>query len=405
MTPKPFFINVNLADITAKGNVYNSFDFEIVQEMYDTVDTNGVPIVYNFMYKYILQCDQNKLPVVFSPDPAISASTIAANAEKHMYTKINGDNPEYYSNLKIIYLTATTHILNNYDKITVENLSNSVVSNLLCQINNGFTYTKHKLALQGDQFIVIGLNDNIIDDDSLQTLDNYGITYLTLSQMRKKTINSIVQTINSLLIGCPVHVVFDMSVLSMNVAPCVTRFVKNKTNTDGLVINEIIELLKNISNENLIGIDITGYDFRINNTDRMFRITCEAAKLPLIHLLKMQDKKINVFTEDSKFLIFRPIDQEDSNDVMWYILRNVSLDLREQLIAKLDIDEIYPLKYKDDDGEIENVYVSTTTINEQQQKTYYDETLDIFDCVLDPDEKIDMTFEMLNTANNSIIID
>ena len=46
---KPFFINVEFPGITGKNIVYNKFDYEIIESMYETYSDEGFPIVYNFM--------------------------------------------------------------------------------------------------------------------------------------------------------------------------------------------------------------------------------------------------------------------------------------------------------------------------------------------------------------------
>ncbi len=109
---KLHLINVNFPQITAKHHIYNKFDYELSDLLYDNCTENGIPVVYNFLYKYIKNLSKDKLVVTLSPDPAISASTTCAIAEKYMTieTDPTSKTPKYASNLKVIYFTSTPHL-------------------------------------------------------------------------------------------------------------------------------------------------------------------------------------------------------------------------------------------------------------------------------------------------------
>ena len=407
-----FFINVAFPSITAKGHIYNKFDMEISEEMYNKKDTLGVPIIYNYLYKYTKELSKDKIIITMSPDPAIVASTIAGSAEKYMnITPLNNcdvgkyaDAVKYSSSLKIIYITPTSHLSNDCKTITVENLSNAVIANLT---DNSTTFTKHNLALTHNQFILIGINDKLISDIDVDILNKTDITYFTMKQLRTKGINNIISYINNIINDDPVHIVFDMSVLSHDVCPCVTRFLKetdqeyiNTAIQNGFNIRELEELLVKLPKK-IVGLDIIGFDLRGDTLDKSYRIACEIARMPLKHILNITEKKINIFNEHSKFVIWRPLDQENKLDIGWYILRGTSLDMRESIIKQL-IDE-------DNDDHIitleidnEDILISSTTMFEQQEKSYY-ATSSLFDCTLFPEEKIDMVFELLNSVDNKII--
>ena len=406
MSKTPFLININFAQITAKGNICNKFDYDVIESMYETYDEDNNPIVYNFLYKYLLQLSKDKISVVFSPDPAISASSIAANAEKYMYIQPNGNNAKYLSNLKIIYLTSTPHLLTDYDDVNVENFSHSIISNLVC--SDDITFTKHKLALESSQFILIGINDNIINELQREQLNNSNVTYFTLDQVRKKGIKNVFNSVKDIIGDDPVHIIFDLSATAYETAPCVTRFLDLKTSTsklNGFSTDELQKIFTQMPKNNIVGLDITGYDFRINDKERAHRITCEIAKLPLAYLLKIKEKKINVFNENSSILIWRPTDKVSEDDIGWFILRGVSLEIREQLISALTNDKIITFSIEDDNGEEQEVLISTTTMAEQETKIYGDESLGTLDCVLFCEEKVNMMFELLNTDENSLISD
>lgn len=403
MTKTPFTVNVNFAQITAKAHIYNTFDYEICEKLYEKNDEQNYPIVYNFLYKYLGILAKDKLPIIFSPDPAISASSIAANAEKYMSAQMEKDVVNYTSNLKIIYFTATPHLLEKYEHANVENFTNGIISNLICTEEN--TFTKHNLALNSNQFILIGINEDLTDPIQMEKLNKLDITYFTLKQMRKKGLVQIMELVKQLVSDNPIHVVFDMSVASIETAPCVTRFIdadKKEFCLSGFNGDEIITCMKNISCENVVGLDITGYDFRVETNEIIYRVTCEVAKLPLIHILGIKEKKINIFNENSKTLIWRPVDQVSHSDVGWFILRGVSNELREEIMKSIPDDTIIIFTLDDDDGNEMDAYISTTTMAEQEEKTYYDQTHEITDCVLFYEEKVHLMFEMLNTPQNNI---
>ena len=168
-------------------------------------------------------------------------------------------------------------------------------------------------------------------------------------------------------------------------------------------ISELRELFLSIDKTNLVGIDITGFDFRIESKERAYRISCEAAKIPLYTILGMKEKKINIFNESSKFLIFRPLEQLSVMDLGWFILKGTSLELREEIIKCISDDTIQSLDI-DLDGKHETVMITTTTMSEQEQLSFYDPNLKISDGVLFPAQKLYMAFELLNTPENSLLI-
>lgn len=423
MSKDKFIIDVDSSQNTAKNHIINKIDYTVVNDMYDNYDENGIPIIYNFLYKYIKNLSKDKIGVTLSADPCVSASTIAGNAEKYMYSYENESNVKYSSNLKILYFTSTPHIcniLNNNEELSVKQLSNSILSDLMCtlefhSLNDGsddkfiesISFTKHDLVLSSEQFILIGINDDLLTDIDKELLQSKNITYFTLSQLRKKGFKNILEYVNENFSDNPMHVVFDMSVMNPNYCPCVTRFFEimtDLTKIDGMSITELEESLQIINKKNIVGLDITGYDLRTDDTNRAYRITCEIAKIVLKYLLDISDKKINVFTENSRFLIWRPSEQLSKTDVGWFILRGMSLDLREELLKKIDSDDILYFAVDDDDGDEQTIYLSSTTMYEQEQKTYYTAE-NITDHVLFPEEKVHMMFELLNTPENTLLSD
>lgn len=408
MEKNNYFINVNFNRMSGLNHIFNKFDYEVIEEMYKNCDEQGIPLTYDFMYKFISLLPKNKVVVTISPDPAITASTIAGMSEKYMYGQVEG-NSRNTPNLKIIYLTATPHLLGNYKEITIENFTNSIVSNLIGKSN--FSFVKNKLLLNPEQFFILGINDNLLEDDQKEELDNSEISYFTMSQIRKKGIFNVMDYINEKIGNDPVMIIYDMSCASHSTAPCVTRFLRegirtNVKDLNGFTNEELLKIFNKINTENLVGLDITSFDFRIDDKEIGYRITCESAKLAL-SLLRIKEKKINIFNEHSRFLIHRPIEQINEKDKGWYILRGVPLDLRESIMKKLNNDTITSLNIDiEGDGNEETVLIATTTIFEQEKFSYLnnEDKLKITDCVLFPVEKTSMMFELLNTNENSLHI-
>lgn len=398
------FINVKLQQITAKKHIKDDFDYEISELFYEKTSEAGVPIVYNFLYKYILQnVPKNNRVITMSPDPLISASTIVGLAEKYMYTEVENNNLTFKSNLKVVYFTAQPHLSEETNDVNFESLSRMILSNAICSTES--TITGHQLSLSPDQFVLVGLNINIIDEVQKAELAKSEVKHYTLQQIRKKKIRNIMRAVNNFVGDNPVHIIFDMACMAFDIAPCVTRFVDNEKHKkiDGFTMNEIEEAMDMINKTNLVGFDITGYDLRIERSERAFRVTCEIPRRLLKTVLGLNEKKLNIFNEHSKFLIWRPIEQEEEDDIGWFILRNVPLETREKLIEHIG-DRIISFEVEDDNGEPLDSYVTVTTIADQQQMTY-GMVGSIFDCALFPGQKVSAMFELLNTTENQLLTD
>lgn len=401
MNSNPFLINVELLDITGKGHIYNKFNYETEKTLYEQTNEDGIPIIYNFMYKYIKQLSLKQPIITFSPDKAISGSSIAGLGEKYMFRESIENNIIFKSKLKIIYLTPRSHLNANLEPINIETCTNSIISNLMFNVKA--TYTNHHLVFSPEQFIMIGINENLLEDIEMENLVNSDIMFFTLNRIEKIGLPNIIKAIKDICDDLPVHIVFDMSVMDIKYAPCVTRNIKEKDENKfiGLTLTHLDTLLTEFSKLNIVGLDITGYDIRPNNLDSndiAHRITCETARLPLIKLFKFKEKSINIFNEHTKFLIWRPCHQVSEEDIGWFILRGVSLSQREKLLAHIKDDTII-IENIDD----EYVYISSTTMQEQEMKNYACAIM-INDCTLFYEEKVHMMFELLNTNENSLLL-
>lgn len=401
---KPFMINVLFAEITAKSHIYTSFDYECVNDLYQKmIDGTDIPIIYHFLYKYISQITHTKPIVTYSPDQAISAATIAALSEKYMFTTSETDRLIYKSKLKVIYLTSKPHLCTDITPSNVETYANCVLSNLMCMTDH--TFTKHKLIFDPEQCILVGLNEDLMTDYDNETLLKLDLQYFTLQRMNKVGMKKIVDSIMDTVGDNPVHIVFDMSVMDTLAAPCVTRFLDKTKHAEikGLTLDHIDMLFDEFTYLNIVGIDVTSYDLRYNVNDIAYRITCETARKPLVKLLNFKQKSINIFNEHTRFLIWRPRYQKSPDDIGWFIMRGMSLKDRENILASLDDDTIKIIAIDNTDKSIDSdedeiyVYISSTTMAEQEQKSSL-VAESINDCALFYEEKVNMMFEMLNSV-------
>lgn len=442
-----FYINIPFNDSNAKYTIFNNFNYEIVESLYKSIDDGGIPVIYNFIYKYIKSLKNNVRPVCFSPDYSISSCTCTAMAEKYLEKTSENDVVKYVSNLKIIYFSPSTH-LNRLENISPQDFSNSILSNIFDQ--NEISYSKHNFIINPENIIIIGLNDKFINSNDIDKLNELNISYYTLSKIRKKEIDNISELILKEVGDNPVHVIYDMSVCSLETSPSVFRIheISDAKDIDGLSSDDIIKFLEKFKSLNIVSLDITGFKLNKDIPDISFKLTSECAKLPLIYLLGLKEKKINIFNEHTKILICKLITKEEKekeerkylfkkikknldldidledhidfsdsdnntendtennkNDEMentkeiddegidhgWYIMRGIPTETKEELIQKLiNIDNNIIFYESGDDS----MYISFTTINEQEKKSYAALT-SIYDKVLVPDEKVNLMFSQL----------
>jgi hypothetical protein len=388
------FINIPCGQSDAKETIYNNFERQVDPDLYNRLDDRDIPIIYYTFYKYILSLQKDIRPIVFSPDYAISSSTIAAISEKYMIAESEGENVKYTSPVKIIYLTSIVHI-DELKELCPQTFAKSILSNVFG--NNDVSYTRHKFIPSPQNIILFGLNDNVICSDDIEKLNNDNVIHFTLYQIRKKGIDNILERLQEIIGDDPVYFVFDMSVMSIIFTPAVFRFVdQSDTNIenqiDGLSDNEVIKIFKAFDKSKIIGLDITGYNLKKDMPEKQLMITSYCAKLPLIHLLKIKEKKINVFNNDTKFLIFRLTQRENDQDIGWYILKGASIEFEEKVIKELELtDNNISIFMLDEETPI---YISTTTVAEQKEKSFYTATT-IHDCALIPEEEQKMVFYLI----------
>lgn len=396
---EPVFTTINTPHdpINNVGIIRNEFDNTLDKTIYNSDN------IYENLHKEFKKIitDKNKTYVNISTDRAISSASISALNELFMYQ--NGK--IYSSDLKIIYIDSKFDLnLNNYDsenKMTNYDYRVSVVSNLLTKsLDNEISrsYTKHSLPLELNQFTFLGIDDIQPYEENILLEGN--ISYYLFNKLNKN-LEVILDKILNLIESKPVCIIFDMSVFDSNIAPCVIRDEKKNRhigiNLDQLnIILEKFNKMNNLYN-NVKMIDIVGHYLSIKDTEPAFRITIETITKIYSKILNLKQYSINIFNEHTRFLIYKPIDElcietDDIGDNYgWYILRNVPLDMKNDILSRIDNDSIIILDIEDN----VQIMVSSTTIYEQNEKCYYTAT-SCKDCTLYPDEKMAMMFELVN---------
>lgn len=391
--------------------IYNNFQSNLdginIRNTYDNTIINNKN--YNEIYKNLKNIINNKdnRYINFSSDKAISSATLATLNELYSYRC----GQKFKSDLKIIYISPTSDmILNNYDINTdtdtnttnTINYKNSVVSNLISLSLDYIkrSYTKHVLDLDLEQFIFLGLQH--IDDENI--LIESKCKYYPLSLMGKKIQNileNIITDIDKDNINIPVAIVFDINSISSKIYNT-NNTNKKDINSIGINIDQINIILKMLSKLNIKMIDIVGYNDNNDNNDSIkLRLLINKIYLTLTN---QKNTKVNVFDENSRFLIFKPMSEiyDKEYGVGWYLLRNIPNDMKNEILNSIENDSMIVLNIPNIDDNNDNsdnsedeVLISSTNILEQNEKCYYvSETYK--DCCLYPDEKMAMCFNFFS---------
>lgn len=147
------------------------------------------------------------------------------------------------------------------------------------------------------------------------------------------------------------------------------------------LVTSIIELFRN-NTLSLNFVNIHGSDRKKSRLGAIFRnIT--------VKIFDVKEKKINVYNEHSRFLIFRELEQKDGQDYGWFIFK-APKDITEECLQKLDHNKITSI-YSDD-----KEYLLTSTTIEEQNDISYHGCKNITNLALFPEEKKRMIFELIN---------
>jgi len=332
-----------------------------------TINENNIKICdgYNKLYDYITNCQNKDIIISIGGDNSISSATVSAMNNK-------------YDNLKVLWIDCYAD-LENFN--TTDDLPNMAMASLMHLCEPTFV-TKQKNILKPSQIIYFGISENC---DDVEKINIYDIPFFTVNKINTLGINHLIEPIKSIIGNNPLHVVIDTKVIDKEYAPSTIR----NDNYKGLNPIDITKLLIELK-MNIVAMDITEFNPTINMNKYDAKITKETLRNILIKTFNIKEKSLNVFTEDTKFLIYRPFEQENPYvDYGWYILRGLSVRDKLKYISLIK-DNISTITIEN-----EEYLLAKTTINEQNDKSYFG-TNDINDMVLFPDEKMDMLFELIN---------
>ena len=389
-----YFINIKTSFEALLSEGYIKTKFDLVLNL-DTTNKDIYNDLYN-QYKKIV----DKQIITISSTKTANLISIPAINEKYMYRQKNenvpGDHPQFKSSLNILYISSKPDLdqVNNW---TLKELSSSVVSNA-CGILTPQTITKHNLLLNLSQFTFFGVNNDLLTDKIKMDCNSFYPYENIKGEKLKKTL----QFLENKFTDEPVHIVFDLEILSQAISPLSFRYdytlKSEQDKLHGLNLEELYLTLNSLKKLNIVGLDIVNYNLIKDETSIINRIQSETIQKIYGTLLNMSVKSFNVFNENSRFLIFKPID-EIEEDIGWYLLRGVDMELRNTLMEKINNGQIITVKINEDE-ESENIdekeiFVTTTTIYDQNEYSYYSSE-DFLDKRLYPDEKLDMMFELLN---------
>jgi hypothetical protein len=299
-----------------------------------------------------------------------------------------------------LYISSKPDINTDIKQLTQRELSTCVVSNACGLIT---TFTQHNLLLDLSQFIFFGVHKELLNEKLKTELNSY----YTYENIKEDKLKKSLFFLKKKLEDQPVHIVFDLDVLSTKISPLSFRD-NYCINENGINLDELMLILQELKTLNIVGLDIVNYFLTKDENSIVNRIQAETIQRIYGNLLNMKVKSFNIFNEFSKFLIFKPVD-EIEDDVGWYIMRGIEdLQLREQIMKQIEQDQIITVKINSEDEDNENdekgekgekgeksIYITTTTIAEQNE-LYYFSSDNFLDKCLYPDEKMDMLFELVN---------
>lgn len=307
-------------------------------------------------------------------------------------------------------------------------------------------YLSNDPTIYVNDIFYLGIDSEIENDVEAKLLDNMNhtnsdsVSYYTLKKIKQLGFKTIIPLILDQFVNKKIHLIVDLGIFQPDFVPSVVRsdYYKNKSH-NLLSFSDLQEFVEQLQCK-VSYIDIVGFDSSIDDKAYRFtKITGNVCRYIIREIFTLKEKRLNVFTEDSKFLIFRPLNQEPYNkninnsnvisekpndfdeiinsesddedfdeivenvsnvDIGWYVLRSMTLKDREIFIDKIK-DNIITIEYEQD-GKMIDTYVTTTTMREQNEKSYYTAN-GIFDCCLFPQEKSLMVFELLNAQYDESI--
>jgi len=340
----------------------------------DLANSDNIEVAkgYNELYKhnrdYRTPDKLNDIVITIGGDNSISAATVAASLDTvdNVFVLWIDSNPD----ISLIEMGGTSEI------------NNTVVSALLG--STSFKFCDQLKALDKSHIIYLGLKDNL---DELQILEESNMNYFTAKKVNSLGVSVMIDIIKDISLNSVIHVVLDLKAIDKTVAPCV--IFDNGNSGVQLKLEEVIGILGGIRDK-IIGFDVVEFNPLVGNDDDV-----NVTSLTIKHILKetfgFKDRVINVYDEDSPFIIYRSMGQTDfDTDYGWYLLRGLTSEEKAAYLAMIPDDSIISM-----DIDRCGYLLAKTTINEQNRKTYYHAD-SVDDLVLFPQEKVSMMFELVS---------
>ena len=349
----------------ASKYIKEKFDFEVKKSI---LDSN---LGYDLLYKYIIEkTEMDDKLITIGGDHTSTIPTVLAQRKK------------FGSNLHLIIFDSAPDL---HNMLTFNNSCKNrmTTSYLLGNEDIKGIMKQDTTLLTSDKIIYFGLRE--IEDTEMEILNGYGIMYFSIDRIRKMGIDTVLDVVKGIIGGCPVHISVDMKVFDPKIAPSVTTQISN-----GLTLEDIDSISNKLKDENIVSIDITELDAAVGS-EKDKGLTGYTAKKFLGLVMGIKEKKLNVYDENTEFLVYRQMEQEDEEaDIGWYILRNIDIETMNQILKSIPKSGIIQIEV---DGE--DCLVSRTNIEYQQERSYYT-TTSVTDVVLFPQEKEHMIFELIN---------
>jgi arginase family enzyme len=374
----------------APDEIKEKYDYEIDPKLFDNSEINletdeiKLCVGYNLLYNHILEHSKNypndKI-ITIGGDNSISSGTIPAINER--YIRRDGKDT-FTSDLVILWIDSNADIQDFETSIT-QNLDEMPCASIMGLCDSHFT--KHKLNVWSNQIIYFGIND----EEDIGIISNNKMVHFTakkINQLHQVDPTIICGALKDIIGDKPVHIVLDMKVFHSDIVKSVCRNENNMGN-NGLQLEHVENVLTSLKN-NIVAMDICEFNPLIGNQNDV-KVTNEMIRYILKQTFDITEKSINIFSEDTQFLIYRPMEQEDpETDIGWFILRGIDMKYKEALIESIPDDTIISLDIED-----HSFIVTKTTITEQNEKSYYVATT-VNDTALFPQEKATMMFELVN---------
>ena len=319
---RPYFISLLTSNNGGNSpkQVKEEYDYCIVPELYKKLNKNSQPLSYELLEKHVQQL-------------------LTTNKEK-----------------KVVIVTEDT----NLPLVTVNTYSKNVTNVATIYISNRPKVILNKLT----NIIFLGVDKDLLSDDSLTTLDENLMTYFTFQKIKQIGIQKTVKTIKNMLNlseSKKLHIIIDLAIIDQTVAFSVKRSAEQQ---NFLSLNDIKEIIEEIR-PNISYMDVVGFDDSLDNsTHKYTKITGEVCRTIIKNAFSLKEKSMNIFTEDSRFLIYRPVEKRTDIDIGWYTVKFLTLKEREELLRHLidktitcTIDNYLDKDNSDKDTEID-VYVT-----------------------------------------------